>query len=236
MTTTKVVPLRASYAIASAIVDEMKSLLFGDSRPPSCGKVVGHDSQFDHGPRDCVLVIDASPSMDSEDWPPSRLSAAKNAAHAFVDRLSSEEPHARVAIVAYATKAAILLGLTRVTNKRRVFEAIDRIRTRDFTNITAGLRKAARLLEGANRACQVVLLTDGCQNTGPQPYKRAARLRDRAIIECVGIGQRDEVDENLLREIASSYPDGRKRYRWIGDSQQLVQHFHNLAGRLSRSA
>jgi len=62
------------------------------------------------------------------------------------------------------------------------------------------------------------------------------RLRDIATVECVGIGGTpEEVDEDLLRYIASSYPDGSKRYRWIGDRKRLVEHFHNLAGGITRA-
>ena len=53
---------------------------------------------------------------------------------------------------------------------------------------------------------------------------------------CIGIGGTPhDVDESLMRDIASEYPDGSKRYRWIGDKERLAQHFHCLAGRITRS-
>ena len=52
---------------------------------------------------------------------------------------------------------------------------------------------------------------------------------------CIGIGGAPhDVDEPLMKHIASEYPDGSKRYRWIGDKERLAQHFHCLAGRITR--
>jgi len=31
------------------------------------------------------------------------------------------------------------------------------------------------------------------------------------------------------------FPDGRKRYRWIGDKKDLIEHFKVLAGRIRRT-
>lgn len=185
-------------------------------------------------PRDCVLVIDASPSMDDIDWKPSRLGAAKKAANAYARRLASSEPAARVAIVSYCATSKVRCSLTPVSNSDRLKRSIASIRTNDWTNITAGLEAALRLLQRSTRPCQVVLLSDGHHNHGPKPHKIADTLKQQAIIECVGIGIRQNVDERLLRRIASAHPDRSKRYRWIGDPDKLVRHFHKLAGRITR--
>ena len=77
--------------------------------------------------------------------------------------------------------------------------------------------------------------TDG-HNTGKTPEKLADRLKEFAIIECIGIGGSPaDVDESLLKRIAAAYPNGKKRYRWIGQKEQLVKHFHNLAGAIRRA-
>ncbi len=46
-----------------------------------------------------MLAIDVSGSMAYTDWKPTRLQAALNAANAFIRRLATAEPGARVAIV-----------------------------------------------------------------------------------------------------------------------------------------
>ena len=189
------------------------------------------------GSRNAVLVLDASPSMEAEDWKPSRLEAAKASARAYVNRLRAEEPDARVAVVAYSSSARTMCGLTPVSKVGRLLRAIDDITVGDGTNITAGLTTAGKHLQGIGRAAQVVLLTDGAHNTGPEPTPVAARLRTIAILETVGIGgQPADVNEDLLKAISSAYPDGSKRYRWIGDKETLVRHFHNLAGRITRES
>ncbi len=185
-------------------------------------------------PRDSVLVIDASPSMDFRDWLPSRLHGAKDSAGAFITRLRQCLPSAAVAIVTYAYQARLACPLTSVEHFDRLYNGIRYISTSSYTNITAGLEMAERALRGSRRAQQVVLLTDGGHNTGIGPKAIAAKLRKHAILECVGIGSRDDIDEELLTEIASAHPDGRKRYRWIGDKEGLVEHFERLAGGITR--
>ncbi len=186
--------------------------------------------------RNSVLIIDASGSMGTTDWKPSRIKAAQQAAVAFVKRLLSEEHDARVAVVAYGDNATLLSDLTPVTMYSKLEESINSIRDMGTTNITAGLEIAWDLLRHSQRTSQVVLLTDGCHNTGSEPKPISDKLKECAIIECIGIGGSPaDVDEKLLRYIASSYPDGSKRYRWIGDRERLIQHFHNLAGRIVRA-
>lgn len=188
-------------------------------------------------PRAAVLVIDASPSMDDTDWRPSRLEAAQRAAQAYIQRLAAEEPDARVAIVAYNVRARTVCDLISVSEAKRLTRAVRSITTDSYTNITAGLKQALAILKRNGAAvCQVVLLTDGHHNSGSRPETVAVNLRKIAVLESVGIGGSPaDVDEALLRSISSSYPDGSKRYRWIGDKERLVQHFHKLAGRITRS-
>ena len=185
--------------------------------------------------RDCVLVLDASGSMESEDWPPTRLEGAKEAAKEFCRRLALEEADARVAIVAYGCDAETCCPLTAVGDLPRLEQAIDEIECLGSTNMRAGLREAFHLLSRSRRDGQVVFLSDG-ENTGRCLDAIAAKLRTRAIVECVGIGgYPSDVDEELMRKVASEHPDGSKRYRWIGDRKRLVKHFQNLAGRITRS-
>jgi Mg-chelatase subunit ChlD len=186
--------------------------------------------------RDSVLVIDGSPSMHDTDWPPSRMAAAQQAAMAFVKRLFSEEPDAMVAIVSYGDYATLLCDLTTVANYHQLKKGINSIEGGSGTNITAGLEIALDLRSKSQRTGQVVLLTDGWHNTGSDPKPISDKLREKATIECIGIGGSPaDVDEELLKYIASSRPDGSKRYRWIGDKERLVEHFHNLAGRIVRA-
>ncbi len=123
-----------------------------------------------------------------------------------------------------------------MTKPATAVRAVRSISTSGFTNITAGLKAAHGLLKKRPGNNQVVLLTDGHHNMGSSPQHVARQLRDLAVLETTGIGGAPrDVDEKLLKAISSSYPDGTKRYRWIGDCEKLVQHFQTLAGRITRS-
>ncbi len=218
----------------SGILNAARELLIGTTPAPREEETRTRPSDAGAG-RDAVLVIDTSGSMQQTDWKPSRLEAAKEAAKAYVQRLATEEPDSRVAIISYSQRARVVCGLSTVRASNALGHAIDSITSIMWTNITSGLEKARRLLRGSPTVCQVVLLTDGHHNTGSKPEPVAGQLRRNAIIECVGIGgSPSDVDEASLKEIASSHPDGTKRYRWIGDTERLVEHFHNLAGRITR--
>ncbi len=187
------------------------------------------------GPRDCVLVIDASGSMYNDDWKPTRLDAAKNAARTFARRLSQEQPDARVAVITFGCEAKVVCQLTSAKEFGKISSKIDQIDIEGATNMYAGLKAALGLFKGRSRTSQVILLTDG-HNTSKDPEKLADKLKEFAVIECVGIGGRpSEVDEPLLKKIASAYPDGAKRYRWIGQKEKLINHFHKLACGIRRA-
>lgn len=189
------------------------------------------------GPRNAVIVMDVSPSMLSDDWDPTRLAGGQQAAKRFVSRLAADEPAARVAIVTYSRSAEIVCDLTSVQDSATIFKLIDAIQTGSATNLTAGLIEADRLLRRAGPSVrQVIAVTDGAHNHGRYPYTAAKQLRESAVLEIVGIGGSPaDVNETLLKDLASSYADGRKRYRWIGDPEELERHFDNLAGRITRS-
>lgn len=188
--------------------------------------------------RHAVLVLDYSGSMLSSDWNPTRQIAAQQAALEYCRRLEQAEPDARVAIVAFGTGAQLLCPLTSIqtTKLKSLFSQQFELGS---TNITAGLEIAEcqlRSHQQQDRCNQVILLTDGEHNTGEKPVHIAEKIRQIAILECIGIaGTPKSVDEPLLKSIASQYPDGRPRYRWIGDQGQLVEHFRHLAGGLRRA-
>ena len=218
-----------------------------DLKPPLDGlwgrlkRIIGPGNQpeQDREVRDGVaaraLIIDGSPSMLEPDWPPTRLAAAQEAAAAYVDRLACEDPDASIAIITYSASSRVVCGLTPASDVGTLKRAISRIRVNNYTNIRSGLEAAYTILKNRQQDAQAVLLTDGCHNTGADPRPVANQLKQFTTIECIGIGPRSEVDEELLRNIASRYPDGTPRYRWIGDREGLVQEFKNLAGRISRS-
>ena len=190
---------------------------------------------YDPNARTAVLVIDASTSMDNADWWPSRLAGAKTVAVAYVQRLRAEEPGACLAVVAFGQTAKTICCLVPVRELCLLDHAIHSIDTSARTNMTAGLNSALRAFDGRPANGHVTLFADGHHNYGDDPRNVAQRLRDIATVECVGIGASpEEVNEPLLMEVASAYPDGSKRYRWIGDQERLVEQAKPLTGRITR--
>ena len=226
----KIVLIEWLYVVFASIMENLRSFLFEDA-PSFKAKTLPPAK----GARDCVLIIDVSGSMFDDDWKPTRLDAAIDAANTFIRRLRQEAPEARIAIVIFGCKAKVICRLTTARTFGKISPKIDQIDVGASTNMDAGLKSASALLKNSARNCQVVLLTDG-QNTGENPEKLADNLKRFATIECSGIGGSPaDVDEPLLRRIASAYPNGQKRYRWIGQKDQLIKHFHNLAGAIRRA-
>jgi len=81
---------------------------------------------------------------------------------------------------------------------------------------------------------RIIMLTDGGHNGGGCPVTTAQRLKDAGvIIECIGIaGSRSEVDENILKKIASPDETGRPRYCFIGDTSSLIRKYKSMANQI----
>lgn len=84
------------------------------------------------------------------------------------------------------------------------------------------------------RVGHVVCLSDGGWNDGDDPNPIASELKARGVvIDCIGIGGSPaDVNEDLMRKIASTDRQGNPRYRFIGDTTALIQEFQKLAGHI----
>ena len=78
---------------------------------------------------------------------------------------------------------------------------------------------------------RIILLTDGDHNQGGNPLRAANRLKNAGVvIDCIGIGgSPGDVNETLLKQIASRNPDGSARYWFIGDQEKLIKTYETLA-------
>ena len=204
-----------------------------------------------------VIAIDASPSMENEDWSPSRLIAAIEAAIALIMRKCQIAPDDCVGVVAYASSAWWVAKPIAVGHGQdRLCRVLRKISTGCSTNITAALATAGQSLlppkrrplldrllppsapaESVEETQRIILLTDGDFNAGGNPKNTARQLKDAGVsIDCVGIGgSPSDVNEDPLRSIASAQADGvTPRYAFIGDKQNLIEKFEQLAGRITR--
>lgn len=164
-----------------------------------------------------ILAVDMSGSMKATDVAPNRMTAAREAARAFVD----EQPeHVRIGVVGIAATAAVLQS---PTNKREdILSAIERLEPQRGTALGSGLvialdtalpsaridvdgfinprrdrpppvdakkDEGKSIAPGENTSAAIVLLTDGQSNVGPDPLKAADLAAKHGVrIYTVGLG------------------------------------------------
>ena len=157
-----------------------------------------------------VFLVDVSGSMDE----PDKLPLVQCALALMAERLS---PRDRVAIVVYAGAAGLVLEPT--ADKRRVLEALDRLRAGGSTAGAAGIRLAYdvarrnRLEGGINR---VILATDGDFNVGLTDTEALIDLVERereagTTLTTLGFGT-GNYNEALMEQVADS---GNGNYAYI---------------------
>lgn len=168
---------------------------------------------------DVLLVIDRSGSMFGQP-----LADEKVAAKGFVDRMNLTQD--QVGLASFATTAALDHQLTH--NGVAVKNAIDALVASGNTNMGDGINAAQAELQSArhNPAARPVMLlmSDGVPNVGPDPIAAAQTAKNAGTrIFTVGLGG---VDENLMRQIASSPAD----YYYAPTSSDLQAIYQAIAG------
>jgi len=170
--------------------------------------------------------------MGASDFRPSRLDGAIQAGVANATTCAQERPGDRIAIVSFSERARVALALTPVTRSKKILKAFRRLTLDGGTDLAQGLKAAAKLFENqprTHRRRSVILLTDG---QGGEPLDVAAQLKKKlgVVIDVVGIGgSHSAVNEDLLREVATTDSDGFCHYRFIKDSEALSEHYKQLA-------
>ena len=127
-----------------------------------------------------VLAFDTSLSMEATDVTPSRIVAARDAAHQFIDVVPAG---VRVGLVAFHETARVVIPPT--TSKMVLDRAIDRLSLGQGTAIGEAIYTSLDLLESdtpadadVTGAGSIVLMSDGDTTTG-RPEAEAARDAER---------------------------------------------------------
>jgi len=81
---------------------------------------------------------------------------------------------------------------------------------------------------------RIIMLTDGHHLGYIDPVYIAKDLKESGVtIECIGIaGNRRDVDEELLKKIASTDEKGKPRYYFIKDTSSLIKKYASMAHRI----
>ncbi len=151
-----------------------------------------------------VFLVDVSGSMNQ----PDKLPLLKESLSLLVNHL---HPDDTIALVVYAGSARTVLEPTRVREKHRILNAIDRLRAGGSTAGGAGIQIAYSLAEdhfdpeGVNR---VILATDGDFNVGirdPEALKGfIERKRETGIfLSVLGFGQ-GNYNDALMQKLAQN--------------------------------
>eukprot|EP00571_Detonula_confervacea_P006299 CAMPEP_0172319830 /NCGR_PEP_ID=MMETSP1058-20130122/38822_1 /TAXON_ID=83371 /ORGANISM="Detonula confervacea, Strain CCMP 353" /LENGTH=422 /DNA_ID=CAMNT_0013034961 /DNA_START=161 /DNA_END=1426 /DNA_ORIENTATION=- len=170
------------------------------------------------GPKDVVLVMDVSGSMDDY----GRMAMAKEAASTIVDTLTVAD---RFAIIAFSGNATQIGGegkLMRATreNKERLIREIQQLQANGATNFYAAFDAAFQAInktiqEEATSGCNVAVLflTDGAISTGPGEEEVIDLVNERVVDIATNHDQTttiftfslgDKADHNVTKRIACS--------------------------------
>jgi len=167
-----------------------------------------------------VLAMDVSGSMRAADVLPDRMTAAKEAAKAFVAELPRS---VRIAVVQFAGTAAVVQAPT--LSREDVVAAIERFQLQRGTAIGSGIVLSLATLfpdagidlsqitgqramppgpndkpkpeftpvpAGSYPSAAIILLTDGQRTTGPDPLEAAKMAADRGVrVYTVGVGTKE---------------------------------------------
>ncbi len=191
------------------------------------GRVVSDENR-----KDAMLtfVIDVSGSMAIEN----RLELVKGALTLLVEQL---RPRDKVAIVAYSTRARIVLPHTGIEGREGILAAIHSLVPEDSTNVDEGLRLGYNLalrnakIGGINR---VILCSDGVANvdaTDPDVILRKVRghVAEGITLTTIGVGM-GNFNDVLLEQLANN---GNGSYAYVDTLNEAKRVFvENLTGTL----
>lgn len=186
----------------------------------------------DENRKDAMLtfVIDVSGSMAIEN----RLELVKGALTLLVEQL---RPRDKVAIVAYSTRARLVLPHTGIEGREGILAAIHSLVPEDSTNVDAGLRLGYDLalrnakIGGINR---VILCSDGVANvdaTDPGVILRKVRghVAEGITLTTIGVGM-GNFNDVLLEQLADN---GNGSYAYVDTLNEAKRIFvENLTGTL----
>lgn len=159
-----------------------------------------------------ILAFDLSPSMDADDVPPSRLTAAKHKMHDLLARRAG----ARTALVAYAGSAHLVLPATQDPGLLDSFmQALDTsLMTRPGKDVVGAIELAQTLLAAEKVPGTLVLITDGADSTQFDAIGELLNNDDLQVL-VLAVGSQDR---GVLHD-----PQGRPR---VGsDGRPLLANF-----------
>lgn len=169
-----------------------------------------------------VFLIDASGSMQANN----KLPLLKSSLKLLLEQMSEND---RIAIVAYAGAAGLVLPSTPATEKETILEALDNISAGGSTAGGAGINLAYKiakknLIEGGNN--RVILATDGDFNVGTSSTSELVRTieekrKDGIYLTICGFGMGNYKD-GRMEQISNA---GNGNYYYIDNIMEAKKIF-----------
>lgn len=156
-----------------------------------------------------ILAIDLSPSMDADDVPPTRLSAAKHKLHDLVQRRAG----ARTALIAYAGGAHLVLP---ATEDPQLLDSFLQALATDLVakpgkDVVGVIEQARKILDAEKAPGTLVLVTDGADSSQLEAVGQHLARSDLQVL-VLAVGSQDGL---LVRDA-----QGRPR---VGEDGRPVQ-------------
>lgn len=156
------------------------------------------DERYSEG-IDIMLVMDASGSMETDDFKPSRLAVAKETAEKFVDGRLDD----RIGIVLFAEDAFSYAPLTLDYDllKKQIKAVSSDLMPKEGTAVGSAIGVAInRMEESSSPSKVIILLTDGASNRGQiSPLTAANLAKEKGIkIYSIGIGKEEYVRQSIF--------------------------------------
>ncbi len=135
---------------------------------------------------DIMLVLDASSSMQAEDFRPTRFEAAREAARTFVEGRVSD----RVGLIVFAAEAYTQVPLTLdYSFLQQMLKEVEIGTVEDGTAVGTALATAVNRLKDSEAESKVaILLTDGRNNRGQIDPRTAAEVASSMGVRVYAIG------------------------------------------------
>lgn len=172
-------------------------------------------------PVNVTLVIDKSGSMRGD-----RIAKAREAAHAFVDRL---RPGDVLSIVAFDNEVEVVLPAQPLPNAKAAHGAIDRIHDEGGTNLDLGMLTGYEQLARFQKRGQtnrLIMLTDALTNTGitdpAEMVKHSQYYTADFEVDFTIVGIGTDFNQSLSRKLTSS---ARSSIFFINDAEDLKKVF-----------
>jgi Ca-activated chloride channel homolog len=172
-------------------------------------------------PLNLAVVIDRSGSMYDE----RRLEFVVEAVKFLADNVAPED---KVAIVAFADRAKVIVSPDEIHDKgavRRALDDVDLLEIGGGTQMALGMRAAIDEVNknlASDRLNRVLVLTDGQTYEETACIDLASQNRERMSFSAMGVGV--EFNEKLLMRIAQ---DSHGKYHFIGDPAEIPGIFED---------